>query len=378
MTELPTLRTRFNGLYEGSTTPTATIGEPYQPFAYTPAMVDAARNAAERIVSAIVDGKSVKLFFDNDGTGFPFVKNPKDVKIDPGFYRALVRAQAISNVIATSLSGRDVHEAREIMLTPGHEVKDAAGNVLAEEGDKSLRFGIIGSHGVAHLGPDNADGTEGKLTQYEFPAEAQRFIETFQAYGNALVAGGKYPGIVFEQKHGSFGLNVASMEDREQAQQVLAEFRERMIALVQSDENPTDAATGLPTFETHAEGKNEFEIRPNGGVFGKEFGIRTFGNVDPDALTIFACDSLTGTDKSAATLVGKLPNGVVIQVGNGRIPFVTEGENKAHVHMGNAGMLGDYLNLILDRVEEICAIRFAHSPGVSRPSPYTAAAPRPA
>ena len=42
------------------------------------------------------------------------------------------------------------------MLCPGYEVRNSRKQVIAAAGDRSLRFGIIGSHGLEYMRSDPA------------------------------------------------------------------------------------------------------------------------------------------------------------------------------------------------------------------------------
>lgn len=265
----------------------------------------------------IASGRGLTLFFDNDGTVCPFVTDPKDVKIDPACYAALVRLAHLPNVTVTSLTGREVHEARDLMLTPGHEVRDSSGALLAPAGEKRLFFTIIGSHGVETLAPDLEDGAPGLLTRHAFSVPEAAFISAFQAVARRFQE--KSPSLTVEIKHGAVGINAATLETTQDADraQILADIAAEMTTLLDAPTAPA-LPDGRRIFALRREGNKELEIRPV--TYGKDFGIRNSGALKPERATVFLCDSLgaEGTDTPAAELVNGLGNGMVFMVRNGR------------------------------------------------------------
>ncbi len=187
---------------------------------------------ARTLACDIASGRGLTLFFDNDGTVCPFVTDPKDVKIDPVCYAALVRLAHLPNVTVTSLTGREVHEARDLMLTPDYEVQDGDGTLLAPAEEKRLFFTIIGSHGVETLAPDSQDGSPGLLTRHAFSAAENAFISAFQDTARSFQT--KHPTLTVEIKHGAVGINAATLGTAQEADrtQILEDIAAEMTDLL--------------------------------------------------------------------------------------------------------------------------------------------------
>lgn len=272
---------------------------------------------AQELAKEIASGADLTLFFDNDGTVCPFVEDPKDVTIDPSCYQALVRLKHLPGVTVFSLTGRDVREARDLMLTPELEVRDFREALLSEAGRKTLHFAIIGSHGVECLAPDGGDGSSGAVTRHAFSEAEQAFIDGFQAKAREFKA--RHPSLTVEIKHGAVGVNVATLDgmNDEEKGAVLDAALETIGQIVDSDSAPR-TLDGGKIFALRREGTNEFEVRPV--IYGKDFGMRAFGILRPERRTLFLCDSLgpEGTDRPAAVLVNSLEKGMVFMVLNGR------------------------------------------------------------
>lgn len=265
----------------------------------------------ERTVASVITGKPVRIFFDNDGTTFPFVADPNQVRMDEGCFAGLVRLTNLFNIAATSLTGRDVQVVRDLMLTPGYEVRNGQDEILVPSGDKALRFSIIGSHGVEYMHAD------GMIERYDFSQGAKDFIAAFHQEGVQLRD--KYPGIHVELKHGSLGVNVKLIAEEGQRKRAHAEALQLMQRYVNSPEHPL--YDGQKIFAVKRESEHELELRPD--CFGKDFGIMRFGDGATEDTTLFLCDSLgeEGTDKPAAALINdktKFPDGHVVMVLNGR------------------------------------------------------------
>lgn len=321
----------------------------------------------QKLADLVLSGQGLSVFFDNDGTVCPFVADPKDAKIDPDCYRALVRLGQMSGVTTTSLTGREVHEARDLMLTPGLEVRDSGGALLARGGQKRLFFRIVGSHGVECLAPDGEDGASGAVTRYDFPAPAQAFIEQFQE--TALAFKEKHPSLTVEIKHGAVGVNTATIEGIDDAQraEILSGIRAALDALLDGPSAPT-AENGQKIFALRQEGDRELEVRP--ALYGKDFGIRTFGNPEPGKPVIFLCDSLgdQGTDRPAATLVNTLENGMVFMVLNGRnTPPAPDCPHAPCAVFDSPADLGQFLIRVAEKIEKALAPAPAQSLPLPKP-----------
>jgi hypothetical protein len=287
--------------------------------------------------------------------------------MDPAAYGGLVRLTQFPNVSAISLTGRDVNEAATLMLAPGYAVTDSHGSTIVAEGDKTLRFPVIGSHGVERLDP-NPDGST-TVTRYDFSRDfgprVNDFIGSFKKEAAELLT--IFPGITVEdKKHGSLGINVATIIGNSSQRAAHESIAQLMEKYADSPENPVNPATGQKLFQVKKEGDNEWELRPVG--FGKDFGSREFGGKhDPDALTIFFCDSLgnDGTDKPAAEYVKSLPNGCVVQVFNGR---VVEKSEHADVMFTAPKLLGAFLENLAATVENSFSAASQPSAGRSAPA----------
>lgn len=325
-------------------------GAPYSQH-YTAAEMADLERLADTLSQTIASGRGVNIHFDNDGTLFPFVRDPKDVAIDPECYKALVRLQALPGVSVMSLTGREVHEVRDIMLSPGIGVTDSGGKVLAPEGEKRLLFKVVGSHGVECLHPDGPDGSAGAVERHAFSAQESAFIARFQDAAMAYKT--RYPSLTVERKHGAVGVNAATLEGVDEAgrQAVLSEVLADLEAILNEVDAP--AADGKKIFALRREGTKEIEIRPV--VYGKDFGIRTFGDATPGRTTVFLCDSLgaEGTDTPAAELVNRMEDGMVFLVRNGRIDIPPADSGCApRAVFANPGMLGRFLNVVADQAEQ--------------------------
>lgn len=305
----------------------------------------------QELADLVLSGQGLSVFFDNDGTVCPFVADPKDAKIDPDCYRALVRLGRLPGVTTISLTGRKVHEARDPMLTPGYEVRDSGGALLAREGQKRLFFRIVGSHGVECLAPDGEDGGPGDVTRYDFPDAEQAFIRQFQETAAAFKE--KHPSLTVEIKHGAVGVNTATIEGIDDAEraEILSGIRDAL-GVILDDPSAPMAEDGQKIFALRREGDRELEVRP--ALYGKDFGIRTFGNPEPGKPLIFLCDSLgdQGTDRPAATLVNTLENGMVFMVLNGRnTPPTPDCPHAPHAVFDSPADLGRFLIRLAEAIE---------------------------
>lgn len=315
---------------------------------------------ARMIASDIVQGRGLTVFFDNDGTLFPFRKDPKDVAVDPECYRAMVRLSRLAGVRAVSLTGRDVEEARDLMLTPGLAVCDSFGAEIAPDGEKRLYFQIIGSHGVESLAPDASDGARGGVTRYEFSTEESAFIERFQSFARDFKT--KHPALTVEIKHGAVGVNVSTLPDGQDSPEIYREILAGLEGIV-NDPGAPQTPDGRRIFDIRKEGEREVEVRPS--VYGKDFGILTFGGKIDGGRTLFLCDSLgaEGTDAPAATLVNGLENGEVLMVRNGRnAPPPADSPARPFFVFANPAMLGRFLGFVATQAEQDLAHRLAQIP----------------
>lgn len=304
---------------------------------------------ADDLICAVVAGKGLTIFFDNDGTLFRFKKDPKDVAIDPDCYQALLRLSWLPWVRAISLTGREVLEARDLMLTPGLEVRNSHGESLTQGGVKRQYFSIVGSHGVQCLAPDKADGSPGDLDLYVFSPEEKAFVNRFQDLGRAFRR--TYPDLTVEIKHGSVGINTTTLQRSSEEREAI--YRDLLTA-IEAIVNDPDAPTyeGQKIFNIRKEGDNEFEVRPT--VYGKDFGIRTFGGDLGGRKMVFLCDSLGehGTDMPAAALVNAF-GGDVLMVRNGRnVPLPADSPACPRAIFANPTMLGRFLGFVATKVEE--------------------------
>ncbi len=344
----------FSALFDNARIPHPVFGTDDVSLSYSAYEIQELGRLADEIADDIVAGKPVRAYLDNDGTLFRFAESPTDSKMDRDCFAGLVRLSQYSNFLATSLTGRDVKEASELMLTPGYLVKDSHGRTLNEEGDKTLRFAITGSHGV-----ENLDLEQGK-TRYDFGRDygqkVNDFIRSFQEESAALRK--EFPGIHIEDgKHAAVGINVRLVQGGPEKKQ---EAYDRALALLEryvaSEENPAHKTTGNPIFQIKKEGTEELELRPVG--FGKDFGILEFGKPDKKALTLFIGDSFKqpdGTDLDAAALINKkehFERGIVLMVRNGRFEPEPDGPAKPRGIFANPTLFGRFTNYIADRVEE--------------------------
>lgn len=344
----------FSTLFDNARIPHPVFGTDDAETSYTAYEIQEIGRLADEIIEDLVAGKPVRTYFDNDGTLFRFNPSPTDTKMDKDCFAALVRLSEYSNFLATSLTGRDVKEASELMLTPGYLVKDSHGRTLNEEGDKTLRFAITGSHGV-----ENYDLKTG-ATRYDFARDygpkVNDFIRGFQEQSAALRK--EFPGIHVENgKHAAVGINVRLVEGGPEKKQ---EAYDRAVAILEkyaaSEENPAHNTTGKPIFQIKKEGTEEIELRPVG--FGKDFGILEFGKPDKKALTLFIGDSFKqpdGTDLDAAALINNkdhFERGAVLLVRNGRFDPEPEGPARPRAIFANPTLLGKFLNYVADKVEE--------------------------
>jgi trehalose-6-phosphatase len=340
----------LKALFDQAMIPHGMDGSDHEPYHYSPGELDDIKSLAIELVETIQAGKPVRIYFDNDGTFFRLVPDPKDTKMDKDCYTGLVRLTQFPNVTAMSLTGRDAVHARDSMLTPGYEVQNAAGRVIAQEGDRALRFSVIGSHGVEVI------RTDGTITKHDFGSEANAFIAQFIQESVSLRT--QYPGITIEDtKHGSVGINVSTIDgDEETKKAAYAKGLEILRRYESSASNPTHPDTGDKVFQIRKEGAYELELRPVG--FGKDFGIRTFGNPDPEALTLFFCDSLGdhGTDRPAAEYINNpdhFANGSVIMVRNGRNqPVSGDAPFRVRATFANPTLVGQFLCAVANRLEQ--------------------------
>ncbi len=263
----------------------------------------------ETLVGAVNEHKKVYIITDLDGTLFPFAPNPDDVQLDPKCGQGLKALQAVENLEITALTGRFILRAKEM---------------LSDAGD----IDIVGSHGVELLKKD------GQIERYAFSPEQETQVQGFKNGIRDLESRFKQYGLVVElDKHGSAGVNVASM-DPDLGKTVLEEAK----TLLQGYESES--------FKIAQEGPNEIEIRPHG--FGKDFGITNFIKPEKDATIFFLCDSLGphGTDTAAAIILNdksQFDNGHVIMVMNGRNKVPESGSSYApfavfdsQAHLGEA------------------------------------------
>lgn len=343
----------FSALFDNARIPHPVFGTDDVALFYTPHEIREIGRLADEIIEDLATGKPVRVYFDNDGSLFRFAESPTDTKMDRDCFAGLVRLSQYSNFLATSLTGRDVKEASELMLTPGYLVKDSHGRTLNEEGDKTLRFAITGSHGVENY--DLKSGT----TRYDFArdygSKVNDFIRGFQEESAALRK--EFPGIHVEDgKHAAVGINVRLVEGGSDKKR---EAYDRAVALLEryaaSEENPAHKITGKVIFQIKKEGTEEIELRPVG--FGKDFGILEFGKPDKKALTLFIGDSFKqpdGTDLDAAALINNkdhFERGAVLLVRNGRFDPDPEGPVKLRAILANPTLLGKFTNYVADKVE---------------------------
>lgn len=343
----------FAALFDNARIPHPIFGTDDLALSYTPYEIQEIGRLADEIIEDIVAGKPVRVYFDNDGSLFRFDPSPSNTKMDADCFAGLVRLSQYSNFLATSLTGRDVKEASELMLTPGYLVKDSHGRTLNEEGDKTLRFAITGSHGVENY--DLKSGT----TRYDFARDygpkVNDFIHSFQEESAALRR--EFPGIHVEDgKHAAVGINIRLVEGNAEKKQ---EAYDRALALLEkyagAEGNPAHKNTGKPVFQIKKEGTEEIELRPVG--FGKDFGILEFGKPDKKALTLFIGDSFKqpdGTDLDAAALINNkvhFERGNVLLVRNGRFDPDPEGPVKLRAIFANPTLLGKFTNYVANKVE---------------------------
>ncbi len=344
----------FSALFDNARIPHPVFGTDDLPASYTASDIQGIGKLADEIIDDLAAAKPVRAYFDNDGTLFRFDPSPTNTKMDKDCFAALVRLSQYPNFLATSLTGRDVKEASELMLTPGYLVKDSHGRTLNAEGDKTLRFAITGSHGV-----ENYDLKNGAV-RYDFSKDygpkVNGFIKGFQEDSAALRK--EYPGIHVEDgKHAAVGINVRMIEGGAEKKQ---EAYDRALALLEkyasSEDNPAHKTTGKPVFQIKKEGMEEIELRPVG--FGKDFGILEFGKPDKTALTLFFGDSFKqpdGTDLDAAALINNkdhFERGNVLLVRNGRFEPEPDGPARPRAVFANPTLLGKFLNYVADKVEE--------------------------
>ncbi len=356
---MPVTDRAITALFSDRAVPDGLQGAPRFSQYYTRAEMEDLDALAKSVADSVVSGSGLNIHFDNDGTLFPFVSNPKDVAIDPACYAALVRLQALPGVSVMSLTGREVSEVRDLMLSPGLGVTDSRGTVLAQEGQKRLLFKVVGSHGVQCLNPDGPDGSIGSVELYPFSESEKAFIEKFQSA--ALAFGKDHPDLTVEIKHGAVGVNAATLQglDEDRRADILSRVLSRLEDILNDPDAP--ALDGKKIFAVRKEGTREIEVRPV--AYGKDFGIRTFGESTPDRTTVFLCDSLgeEGTDTPAAEMVNRMPKGMVFMVRNGRADIPPSDSACApRAVFANPGMLGRFLEIVADRAE--AALRPAPSP----------------
>jgi trehalose-phosphatase len=300
----------------------------------------------DRLLTAAAQNVPVQIYFDGDGTVSPFVLNPKDARMDPDCFSGLVRLSALFKTTATAITGRDVREARDLLFAPAYDVQNSAGKVLASAAHPTLQFAIIGSHGVERMERD------GNITRHDLGAAAAAFITAAQH--DAMKLQKLYAGLHVENKYSAVSINAASVADNLR-QQATRAARTLLESYAQAHNHPRDH--GHKIFAIREEGAQEVELRP--ALYGKDFGIKRFGDADPKALTLFCCDSLGvhGTDRNAAALINDkqhFADGHVVMVQNGRT-IVPPPEAPHHPAMVFAAPkeLGRFLNGVARLIEKI-------------------------
>jgi trehalose-6-phosphatase len=340
----------LTALFDYAMIPHHVTGLDDEPYHYSKTEIEEINTLAAELIAAIRAGEEVVFYFDCDGSSFRLTPDPKDVKMDRACYEGLVRLSQFPKVTAMALTGRDISEVRDRMLAPGYEVKDSAGTIIAGEGDKTLRFSVIGSHGVERIAPDGA------IEQYDFGAETQTYIDKFKA--ECALLRDEFPGITIEgNKHGSVGINVATMTGDDEARRIAYNKALHILQHYEaSDSNPDQPKNGNKVFQIRKEGHSELELRPVS--FGKDFGIRRFGKTNPKALTLLVCDSLGyhGTDRPAAELINdraSFENGNVVLVRNGRNePPAKDAPYRARVTFANPTLVGRFLCMVAEALEK--------------------------
>lgn len=290
----------------------------------------------QELAEEIASGRQVDLFFDNDGTTFPFDDDPSKVKMDKGCFAALIRLVQYPNVKAVSLTGRDVREAEKMLTACDQTILSDKGEILWPKTGKGSPFGIIGSHGVEYMMPG------GLIERHDLGPKADRIIADAKAAVTLLKT--KYPDLHIETgKHGCVAVNTSLIQNITERQAAYGEAQALLEPL-----------TGESIFQLYCEGAKEMELRPAG--FGKDFGIQRFGRTDPDRMTVFFCDSLGdhGTDRPAAKLINtQFTKGRVVMVNNGRDEPPKDPDcTPAHV-CKNPHDLGILMAFVLDRISMI-------------------------
>lgn len=305
----------------------------------TPPLIDS-------LLTAAAQNAPVQIFFDGDGTVSPFVLSPKDARMDPDCFSGLVRLSALFKTTATAITGRDVREARDLLFAPAYDVQNSAGTVLATAAHPTLQFAIIGSHGVERMERD------GSVTRHDLGAAATDFITAAQHDAAKLQK--LYAGLHVENKYSAVSINAALVTD-DLRQQAVRAARALLESYAQAHNHPRDH--GQMIFAVRAEGVQEVELRPV--LYGKDFGIKRFGHADPQALTLFCCDSLGvhGTDRAAAALINDkqhFADGHVVMVQNGRtVVPPPEAPHHPALVCADPRELGRFLNGVATLIEKM-------------------------
>ncbi|AEP10166.1 HAD family hydrolase [Micavibrio aeruginosavorus] len=260
------------------------------------------KTLVDRVSTAIRAGERVQIFSDFDDTLCQSGNDPLRAKIDRN---ALVGIRSLinhPNVSFTMITGRSA--ANMLARLPVSQTKPP--------------FHIMGSHGTELM---RAGGTV--IEKLPLPTGADYIIEQFNKVAGAL--GALTPGLIVHYKHGCVNIDARNMIDKNpQARAaILAEARGAFEVILQSPHHPV--VNGEKIFVIHSD--TEHDVTVLSEVFNKGYAIDNADYVDRNALTIFMGDSLSpgGNDRAAALLVSdaqKFPQGVVIQVRNGRAPDI--------------------------------------------------------
>ncbi|WP_435640132.1 hypothetical protein [Micavibrio aeruginosavorus] len=260
------------------------------------------KTLVDRVSTAIRAGERVQIFSDFDDTLCHSGNDPLRATIDRNALigiRALIKHQ---NVSFTMITGR------------------TAENMLAKLPVSQTKppFHIMGSHGTELM----RAGAR-VIEKLVLPAGADGIIAQFNAAAGAL--GAINPGLIVHYKHGCVNMDARNMvdQDAQKRASVLAEARRAFEIILQSPDHPV--VNGEKIFLIHSD--TEHDVTVLSEVFNKGYAIDHADYVDHNALTIFMGDSLSpgGNDRAAALLVSdaqKFPQGVVIQVRNGRAPDI--------------------------------------------------------
>lgn len=352
----------------------ALSGESPPPREYVHSETEKSRIAA--LISVMAKPGALQVVSDVSGTVSPFVKNHDLSAIDDTCLNALIRLKSTPGAEVVFLTGREP-EVLVSMLAPKtmvqfdptgsvitdekerSDIRDSFGRTVLPQEDQSLHFPIIGNHGAVSLRPPattEAGHDKGVKMVPPMTEEELSFVEESFAIGRKLLT--KYPALELQFKENSGVYINAAHINAGQKQQVIAEAREALQALVDNAagvHNPLRGET--PAFTLMNE--SAFSTCIAHQKFNKEWSLTGYGFIEQENPTFFLCDDFNpaGQDSRVAAYINsEFPKGFVIQVLNGRescLPESASAPNAPLVTFANPAQLGRFLKAVAYTREQI-------------------------